>query len=76
MDITFHFIEGLCPLVRYECETFLRDAKWVQPSLLQRAPQDPNGNLSMTESVLLTLYFNSLHVRFHVDLLEGHQQHH
>jgi hypothetical protein len=29
----------------------------------------------MTVSFLLVLYFNTLHVRFHVDGLEGHQQH-
>ena len=38
--------------------------------------QYPIEDVSMTESVLLTLYFNTLYVHFHVDGLEGHQRHH
>jgi hypothetical protein len=60
----------------YESVTASRYVKRVQPSLLMRTPQDPSGDVSLTVSLRLVLYFNTLHVRFHVDLLEEHQQHH
>jgi hypothetical protein len=59
----------------YEYLTAFRDEKSVQPSLLLRTPQDPTEDGSMIESFVLTLYFNSLHVCFHLEGLEGHQPH-
>jgi hypothetical protein len=60
----------------YEYLTASRYGKRATLSALLPAPQDPTEDASMTESFVLTLYFNTLHVRFHVDGLEGHQQHH
>jgi hypothetical protein len=60
----------------YESETLLRDAKRVQPSLLLRTPKHPTESLSMTESFLLVVCFNTLHVLFHVDGLERCRRHH
>jgi hypothetical protein len=57
----------------YEYLTAFRDEKRATLSLLLPTPQDPTEDASMTESFLLTLYFNTLHVRFHVDALEVHQ---
>ena len=60
----------------YEYLTAFRDKKRATLSLLLQAPQDPTEDASMTESFVLVLYFNTLHVRFHVEGLEGHQRHH
>jgi hypothetical protein len=60
----------------YESVTASCYVKSVQLSLLMRTPQDPTESLSMMESFILVLYFNTLHVHFHVDGLEGHQRHH
>jgi hypothetical protein len=57
----------------YESLTGFRDEKRATLSALLPAPQDPTEDASMTESFLLTLYFNTLYVRFHVDALEVHQ---
>jgi hypothetical protein len=57
----------------YESVTASRYVKRVQPSLLMQTPQDPTESVSMTESFILTLCFNTLHVCFHVDGLELHQ---
>jgi hypothetical protein len=61
---------------QYEYLTAFRDEKRATLSLLLPTPQDPTEDASMTESFLLTLYFNTLHVHIHVDGLEGHQRHH
>jgi hypothetical protein len=60
----------------YEYLTAFRDEKRATLSLLLPTPQDPTEDVSMTGSFVLTLYFNTLHVCFHVDGLERHQQHH
>ena len=60
----------------YESLTASRYGKRATLSPLLPAPQDPTEDASMTESFVLTLYFNTLHVRFHVDGLEVPQPHH
>jgi hypothetical protein len=62
--------------MNYEYLTAFRDEKSVQPSLLLQTPQVPTDDVSMTVFLRLVLYFNTLHVRFHLEGLEGHQQHH
>jgi hypothetical protein len=56
----------------YESLTGSRYGKRATLSALLPAPQGPTEDASMTESFVLTLYYNTLHVRFHVDGLEGH----
>jgi hypothetical protein len=60
----------------YESATGFRDEKRATLLPLLQTPQDPIGDVSMTESFLLALYFNTLHAHFHVDGLKGHQRHH
>ena len=73
----FNFrVSGRFTTSRYEYLTAFRDEKRATLSLLLPTPQDPSGDVTMTESFFLTLYLNTLHVRFHVDGLEVHQKHH
>jgi hypothetical protein len=60
----------------YEYLTAFRDEKRATLSLLLRTPQDPTEDVSMTVSLRLVLYFNTLHGLLHVEGLEGHQRHH
>ena len=79
-DTSVTYIASLMNLsldtIEYEYLTAFRDKKRATLSLLLQAPQDPTEDASMTESFLLVLYFNTLHVCFHVEGLEGHQRHH
>jgi hypothetical protein len=61
---------------QYESVTASRYVKRVQLLLLLRTPQHPTESLSMMESFVLTLCFNTLHVLFHVEGVEGCHQHH
>jgi hypothetical protein len=60
----------------YESVTGSRDEKRATLLPLLPTQQDPVGNLSMPESFLLVVCFNTLHVLFHVGGLEMHQWHH
>jgi hypothetical protein len=44
----------------YESVTASHYVKRTQPSLLLLTPQDPSGDVSMTESLVLTVCFNTL----------------
>ena len=51
----------LTPNLRYyESLTVSGYKKWVQPSLLLRAPQDAIGDLSLMESFILALCYTAL----------------